>query len=551
MKNICMDFLEQLSDIYKFPPLRYLLELDVMDLSDKFPDLGLFLVDEPLKFNKICNEILFACLRSIDNDYKQFIQSSQVAVTIRLKSLPRVLSRSTSRRYAGIVSFYGLLLAISKLTCYVFHTVWSCPEECEGNEIVLHYIPKIPPKCYVCKSVLFENSGLRRCGEQVEATFKLENVILCKKFVITDDLISTLSLGDTYVINAVILKKTAAVWSLEKHIPWAAPHTCSTPADIKDLYTACDDIPWKFIYCLASSIGIHVCPLNCFINVKINLLLSLTSVKAHLHSGSRILHFLGAGYDTSYVGKLMHEAAVLADGHVEFGTSNMSVTTSLIAASGSICLLPLPLQIYGQKHINSILSSIETGDIPSENCKTTLKCAVWAHGMDFKKITLYNIASVFGLVCRGDLGEFADDISDFILQEAITPSETTAEETRALKDVKEHIDLVAGIVVNLSQESENLLQNYFLAARKERPKAVTVACMSALVTICLTSARLCRRNETNIEDAVFSIWLHVCGGPEPRFAPDEYLETPADMKKLHKVINSFKTWLEQFTGVFI
>ncbi|CAG4961621.1 unnamed protein product [Colias eurytheme] len=522
-----------------------------MELSDKFPDLELFLVDEPLKFNKVCNEILFACLRSIENDFKQFIQLSQVAVTIRLKSLPRVLSRSTSNRYGGIVSFYGLLLAISKLTCYVFHTVWSCPEECEGNEIVLHHIPKVPPKCYVCKSVLFENSGLRRCGEQVEATFKLKNEMLCKKIVITDDLIKLLNLGDTYVIHAVVLKKTVAVWSLEKHIPWAAPQSRSTPADIKDLYTACDGIPWKFIYCLASSIGIHVCPLNCFMNVKINLLLSLTSVKAHLYTGSRILHFLGAGYDTGYVGKLMHEAAILADRHVVLGTSNSSATTSLTAASGGICLMPLPLQIYGQKQINSILSSIETDDVSSETSKTKLKCAVWAHGMDFKKITLYNIASVFGLVCRGDLGEFADDISDFILQEAISPSETTMEEKRALKDVTEHIDLVAGIMVNLSEESENLLQSYFLAARKERPKAVTVACMSALVTVCLTSARLCRRNITNIEDAVFAIWLHVCGGPEPRFAPDEYLDTPADIKKLHKIINNFKMWLEQFTGVFM
>ncbi|XP_045512146.1 uncharacterized protein LOC123706773 [Pieris brassicae] len=553
MKTSICDYLDHLNNetIVRFPPLRFLLKLDVMDLCDAFPELGDLIHKEPVKFNNICNEIFFACLKSTENEYTQIIQASQVAVTIRLKSLPRVLSRSTSQstsRCGNLVTHFGLLLNISKLTSNVFHSVWSCPEECEGNELILHYIPKASPKCSLCKSTMFENSGLRGCGEQVIATFKLKNTLLCKRFTIIEDLIPLLKLGSSYFIHTVVLKQTVAVWSLEEHIMLHVPPTFSAPSDIKDLYAACDGCPLRFIYCLASSIGVNVCPINCFMNAKINLLLSLSSLKSHLCTGSAIIHFLAAGSDTGYVSELMRRAALLADRHTILGLSNTVVETALIASSGGVCVMPLPLKVYNQKQISTLMSSIETGDINLEVGKCKLKCAVWGQGMDFKKNTLCNIGSVFGLISRGDNQEAEDDLVDFTLKAAMEPAMTTKEELQALKDVSNYIELVAGYTVIVTEETENVLRNYFLAARKEKPKSVSVKCIEVLIAVCMTSARLCRRNATNINDAVFAIWLHVSGLPSPRFAPEEYLETPANIKKFDKVINLFIGWLEQFTG---
>ncbi|CAH0686406.1 unnamed protein product [Spodoptera exigua] len=549
MRGNCEDFLEQLTEktLCKFPPLRFLLEIDVMDLLDVSPELGEFLLEEPNQFQRMCNDILFACVQATDIETKNNIEYAQVAVILRLRSVP-INSTCNSRHYKGIVNIDGLLLSVSKPENYVLHSVWSCPEECEGNEVILHYIPKHPPRCHLCKSILFENSGLRQCGERVTARFKICDQLLSKPLNITDDLIPKLHLGTRYMLHAVVTKKLTIVWSLEIIIPLAAPITNPIPKDIKDLFKACKETPWKFIYCLASSIGVNVCPLHCFMHLKINLLLSLTSVKANTFTGASILHVLVGGFDTRYVGEIMVDAAKLADRSVVLGASNSVPQTALIASSGGVCVLPLPLHIYSHKQVSGILAAIETGDINSGTALAKFNSAVWAQGMDFKKMSLFNVASVFGNVCRGDCAEFYDEINEFVLQRAVEPVGVCKEEIKALKDVATYIDVVAGIEVALDDTTKNLLQNYFLAARKESTKTVCVGSMNALVAICLTSARLCRRRVTNVDDAVFAIWLHVSGSPEPRCAPEEYLQTPADVRKLQKVITSFKHWLEEFTG---
>lgn len=551
MKIECEKFSEeQLNEkaVNKFPPLQYLLHVDVMDLLDLFADVGTFLLQEPLKWQRMCSDILFACLQSSTGERHQNVQQDQCVALVRLQSLSKQLVQGNKQSYCGLVLFEGILISISKPTGYVHHTVWCCPEECEGSEVVLRYIPKAPPKCYICRSILFENSGFRRCGEQVTATFKMRNQCFLKNFAITDDLIPKLSLGLKYSIHAVVLKKFTTVWSLEEIRPLLTSFISPVLKDIEDLYLACDGMPWKFVYCLASSIGVNICPLNCFMHLKINLLISLCSVKSSQLTGSDIVHVLAAGYDTGYVGKLMNDAAKIADRSIFLGTCNASVSTSLLGSSGGVCVMPLPLHIYSQKQTSGVLAAVESSTVTTETAKAKLRSAVWAQGMDFKKIVLYNVASVFGTICRGDVCDYSDEIIDFHLERALDPVESNTEEMQALKELASYINLVAGIVVSLDFSAETLLRSYFIAARKERPRTVSVGSMRALVATCVTSARLCRRSVASIDDAVLAIWLHVSGSPEPRFAPEEYLQTPADVKKLNKMMNNFKQWLDQFTG---
>ncbi|XP_028032081.1 uncharacterized protein LOC114244451 [Bombyx mandarina] len=550
MKDDCENFLESLTEktVSKFPSLRCFLEIDVMDVIDVLPSLGELIIKEPLKLQKMCNDVLFACLRSIDVDNYKLVEYSQVVVVLRLKCVPRILCLPNPKRYKGLTYFEGTLLAKSESVSYVYHTVWSCPEDCEDSVNIIHYIPKTPPKCCICRSTMYENSGLRRCGDQVTATFKLKGDYLLRKFYIVDDLIPKLKVGLYYALHAIV-GKSIIIWSLEKIKQCKAPMTHPVPRDLDVLYNACNRSPWKFIYCLASSLAVNVCPLNCFIQLKINLLLSLASIKANVLTNSNIIHVLATGFDTRFVGEIMNEAAKLTDKNILIGTSNTDVATALIAGTGGIAAFPLPLHAYNQKQIFSVLSAIESGEIMNETSKTKLKCAVWAHGMDFKKIVMFNVASVFGNVCRGDHGEFSDNIVEYLLQGSIEPSGITEDELRALKDISTYLSIVAGIEVELDKLPETLLRSYFLAARKERPRAVAISSMNSLITVSLTSARLCRRSVVTIEDAIFAIWLHVCGFPEPRFAPEEYLETPMNIRKLNKIMDGFKHWLEQFTGM--
>lgn len=552
MKTECENFLNQMTEIElcKFPPLRCTIEIDVMDMINVFPEIFNVLIKEPMKLQKMFNDILFAVLLSTDNEMKNSIAYAQVSVVLRFRSMP-ILSLPNQHNYVGLVNFDGLLISFSKPESYVYHSVWSCPEECEGNEVVLHYIPKHHPKCFICKSNLFENGGWRRCGEKVFATFQLKNQLLPRKFIIIDDLITQLHLGSRYILHAVVTKNITSIWSVEKIIPLPASITSPIPKDVEELYEACHGIPWKFIYCLASSIGVNICPLNSFMHLKISLLLSLTSVKAHAVIGTSIIHILVAGFDSSYIPALMTEAAKLADRHVSLGMTNTVPSTALIGSSGGICFLPLPLHIYSHKQVSNILSAIETGEINVTTGVTKLNSAVWAQGMDFKKMILFNVASVFSYVCRGDFGEYNDEIADFVLQQAMNPVKISKVERKALKDVTDYVDLVSGIEVTLDEKTENLLRSYFLAARKENSRSASIGSMASLIATCMNSARLCRRRVTNIDDAVFAIWLHVSGSPEPRFAPEEYLQTPADVRKLQKVMNKFKDWLEQFIGDFL
>lgn len=550
MKKECERFLQEIAEktTQKFLPLRYTLQIDAMHVLEEFPDIGTLLLQEPMKFQDIGSDILYACVQAMVLDADNQIQPEQIAVKVRVTSLPRLLVCLNQHSYNGLVAFKGLLVAVTKPTSNVYHTVWTCPEECDGNEVILHYIPKNPPKCRVCRSIQFENSGMRRCGEQVTATFLLRNELFPKKFVVVDDLISKLKLGARYILVGVIVKKITTIWSIEEVSTLAAPLTISIPDDIAKLFKACNGIPFKFIYCLASSLGVNVCPLHCFMHLKISLLFSLVSIKAHFLTGSSILHVLASGADTSYVGNVMTAAASLAERNVFLGTTNTSVSTALIGSSGGVCVMPLPLHTYSQKQISSILSAIESNEISTDTGKIQLQSAVWAQGMDFRKVILMNVGNVFGFVCRGDYGESIDEIADFILQNAIEPPETMQEEIQALDNLKKYIDIVAGIKVTLSREAEILLRSYFLTARRERPRGVSVGSIGALVATSLTSARLCRRSIATTDDAVLAIWMHVSGSPEPRSAPAEYLQTPPDVKMFQKVITNFKEWLEQLLG---
>ncbi|XP_053608768.1 uncharacterized protein LOC128674304 [Plodia interpunctella] len=554
MKNTCDQFLSEINDktICKYPPLRFLLEIDVMDLLDMVPEIGETLLQEPIKWQNVCNEILFACLVSLDsNEWTKNMRPNQVAVNLRLKCLSKVLMVPNRHYYKGLVSFQGLLLAISKPNSYAYHTVWSCPEECEDSEVVLQYIPKVPPKCYVCKSVLYENSGLRRCGEQVKVTLKLKNSLLSKSLKITDDLIPVLTLGRVYNFYGVVLKNAMSIWSLEEVIPLPVPITAPIPDDVEKLFNACKGISWRFIFCLASCIGVNECPLNCFMHLKISLLLSLTSVKANMFTKSRIIHVFVAGYDTGYVGELMKGAAKLAPRSVCMGTSNTTATDTLVGSSGGICFLPLPFHVYNQKLINCLLSNLESGVTSNDTNPAQIQCAVWAQGMDYKKNLIYNVANIFGFVCRGDYGEYNDEIANFLLERTTEPSDITKDEVKALKDVAVYLDIVAGIQVSLDNDTEILIRNYFLTARREGNRGVSVGSMEALVAICLTCARLCRRTVANIDDAVLAIWLHVSGSPEPRIAPNEYLGAPTDITSLKELFKLFKHWLSEFSGLDI
>lgn len=558
MKNKCNEFAqtELKENGNKFPPLRCLLDIDVMDILETFSDIGDFLLKEPLKFQSVCGDILFACLQTARDEPIQNVQPAQVAVVVRFNSLPKLLVPPNRRKYSGLVTFEGVLIAVSKPETYVYHTVWSCPEECEDSEVILHFIPKIARKCYVCRSILIENCGLRRCGEQVKATFKLDSSICSKDFNIADDLLSRLVLGSKYLIHAVVMQKLTVVLSLEEIVPLPAPITSTIPKDIKEMYQACDGVPWKFIYCLASCFGCNVCPLNCFMHLKISLLMSLSSVKGNMLTGSNIVHVLVDGLETRYVGEIMTDAARIADESIFLGTSNTSVSTALIASSGGVCIMPLPLRAYNQKQISAILTAVESGEVTTGTSKAKLQSAVWAQGMNFKKINVLNVANVFGTICRGDFDEYPDEIAEFVLLRAVESVEANEEEIKALKEVAVYVDLIAGIEVALDDSAENLLRHYFLSARRETPrglerKSVSVGSMTALVATCVTSARLCRRNVANMDDAVLAIWLHVSGGREPRLAPEEFLQTPSNVKELNNNMKGFKEWLEQFTGTIL
>ncbi|XP_049875076.1 uncharacterized protein LOC126373114 [Pectinophora gossypiella] len=552
MKNSCEKYLEELTEsvISKFPSFRFILEIDVLDLLNLHPDLGNWLLKEPLQFQRACSEILYACLQSLNNDNKA-VEFAQVITNLRLKCVPQLEFRWKSRSYTGLTSIYGLLVSVSKPESYVNYTVWSCPEECEGNEIIRHYIPEVPPKCCVCKSVQFENSGLRHCGERVIAKFKLKKCLLPATFTIVDDLISKLNVGGHYIIYLTAVKNSAIVWDLEQSFSLRAPLTSPVPTDVKEIFNACNGIPWQFIYCLASSIGIEVSPLHSFMHLKISLLLSLASLKANIQTGSTIIHVLAAGYDTGCVGRLMEKGAELADSAVFLGTTHTVASTAVLGSSGGVCAMPLPLHIYNQKATSAILSFIETGEVATEMGKVKLRSAIWAQGMDFNKTNLVNVASVFGNVCRGDYGEYNEETLEFLLQNTVEPTETSKEEREALKDVRLYLDLVGGINVSVGVCAEKLLRKYFLAARRESPRRVPVSSMGWLVASCMTSARLCQRATAGADDAVFAIWLHACGALEPRCAPEEYLQTPTDVQTLQNMMDKFKHWLEQFIGSYI
>ncbi|GBP50321.1 hypothetical protein EVAR_102290_1 [Eumeta japonica] len=236
MRNKCSEFLEDLSEktIRRFPPLRYICSINVMELLEENPNLGTLLFAEPMEFINMADNILYACLRTYEqNPLLESVRDSQVKIILRLSSVPELFVPTNQHHYNGLVTFKGMLIDITKPVHYAFHTVWSCPEECEDSEVILHYLPECAPKCCVCKSVLFENSALRRCGEEVKAIFTVENDFLSKTLPITDDLILKLRLGNKYFLTGTVVKKKVYLFSVEELQTLAAPLTAPIPGGNK------------------------------------------------------------------------------------------------------------------------------------------------------------------------------------------------------------------------------------------------------------------------------------------------------------------------------
>ncbi|GBP50320.1 hypothetical protein EVAR_102289_1 [Eumeta japonica] len=277
------------------------------------------------------------------------------------------------------------------------------------------------------------------------------------------------------------------------------------------------------------------------------LLMSLVSVK-NTSKETNIIHVLVSGIDTGFVGSLICEAAKLAERSVLLGSAyNTSVSATLINSSGGVCVMPFPFDMYSQKQINFIRSAIESNEVATESGVMQLNSSVWAQGTNLKKTSLFNVSNVFGSICRGDYGDYEDEMIDFMLENTIKNS--ISSQINNAYQIKLYLELVIGFNVYLNDKAKEILKGYFVTVRMVNPKILGAGGMITLMSVCASSAKLCRRDVASVDDAIFAVWLHAASTPGMQSVPNEYIEPPRDTKKFHEMMIEFKMWLENFTGL--
>ncbi|CAG2058370.1 unnamed protein product [Timema podura] len=387
-KQVCEDF---------EPPLRFLIQIDLVTLIAMSDLLGRLLLEEPLVAKQVIQEVVHLSVKALGQ--LPYISGEQVQVTIRLQSFPSVpdVCMGPDTKVTGLARMQGVLVARTAPGKYVVSAVYRCPvatcKNSRGRRSTRLLVTS--PRCRLCGSDLEEVPRARDIGDQVvgfllphgalTAVAKGRHQALMVCF--TDDLTCDLELGVDYSVVGYNDSDMFHTWRVSR---WRSPYTMLTqelpllvlPPAIHQLYLGVSECspqsPWLFVVSLAACIGSDFYPGDTFLHLKLGLLLSLAS-----QGCSRPVPVLAVGAETLVASRLMCRAGALAQryvpvtslglfssvGGVEHVDDNKSCwceAGALLFSATGVCHLGDWAKLKQATARSHIQSAVESGVVPIE-----------------------------------------------------------------------------------------------------------------------------------------------------------------------------------------
>ncbi|XP_075157367.1 meiotic 218 [Haematobia irritans] len=330
------------------------------------------------------------------------------------------------------------------------------------------------------------------------------------------------------------------------------------PSSVKQLYDVIKEqySDFSFIYALSTQLCQDRIPMDCFITLKMGLLLSLASIGPNPHMPP--IPIIAVGNDTYMANYLMTTVGQLASRFVGPTEDTKPPSSSGYRNLKWIEADPILLAKGGVYYVGDwsrlkllradrIFKDIESSLVAIDNSthQYALETAIWAHWRSFKYNSkdqqMFNkFVKIFGIPIY-----MADDNHDSLInytldQASVKLFESTIDHLSINEDdMRNFLVHISERHVDHTPEAAALLQKYFVASRTARPDCLTKQALIILKQFSESFAKLSLRHEVLPIDVIGAIVLcehsieHIFGAfdtPPPHFgavpfvgAVDEYL----------------------------
>lgn len=144
---------------------------------------------------------------------------------------------------------------------------------------------------------------------------------------------------------------------------------------------------------------------------------------------------------------------------------------------------------------------------------------------------------------------------DFLLKQATVGADdpTIDELAIPLEELKIFLDVISRRTVDFTKDASELLQQYFVASRADRPDALTPQAFSVIKQMSESLAKISCRHEVIVIDVIGAIFMaedvvnHAFGAgayPPPKF------KTFSFIGEVDEYMNSFQNWLKVYINKF-
>ncbi|XP_055910434.1 uncharacterized protein LOC129944794 [Eupeodes corollae] len=322
---------------------------------------------------------------------------------------------------------------------------------------------------------------------------------------------------------------------------------------------------FAFVYSLSAQMCQEKVPMDCFVHLKIGLLLSIASLEDNPDRPPISVVAIGPEFDMAsllmeHIGSVA-ERFVGPDDDFKVPANEDSKHTwihadPIVMASGGIFFVGDWGRLRASRSFR-LFKIIECGQVPLE--KTTVTCdleaAIWTHWRSYKFNTkdqhLFNkFIEIFGipLIIEDDNHEA---LVDFILaQSSINKPESTVDELSiGTDDMRDFLAIVSKRRVDLTEEASEILRKYFIASRMDRPDCLAQKSFTTLKLFAESFAKLSLRHDVVLIDAISAVYMaenmiqNLFGAgayPPPEFKTHSFIgDVDEHMMK-------FQEWLENY-----
>ncbi|XP_050328549.1 uncharacterized protein LOC126758344 [Bactrocera neohumeralis] len=299
------------------------------------------------------------------------------------------------------------------------------------------------------------------------------------------------------------------------------------PASVKQLYdlVRAQYSDFAFVYALSAQLCQDRVPMDCFVNLKMGLLLSLASISTNPDRPP--IPMMVFGSDTYIANYLLTNIAQLSERFVgpadvvkspfcgNYRNCKWIVADPILLASGGVYFAG-DWSHLKMTRMDQVFRIIECSRVPVDHSSQIypLGTAIWAHWRSCKgnskdQQTFNKVVKIFGIAICMDDDEKHEVLVDYILeQSSVKIFESTVDHLSiSSEDMRCFLRTISKRSVDLTPEASQLLQQYFVTSRFARPECLTKQAYVVLKQFAESFAKLCFRHEVLVCDVVAAVFM--------------------------------------------